>query len=161
MGVRIYDRKTGELMLEFSSISKGADYVKSLAFVKLQKKYSNSYIESYISGRSDYFESVMFRLGIRTERSSGCTNECPEQAFGTLCIKCERWGPQTKSLIQGKYYYVRVGEVMGPTDSDTDNDGKLKCESCGNYSDDVIFQDDKCQACEVEFAEDPFGMFRR
>ena len=147
VGIRIYDRKTNELMMEFQSITEAFEFVKTLAFVKLRKRYSRSYIMGCISGtvKSELY-SVLDQLGIRVEKSLRCCG-CPRKIFtpSELCDECKYYSDfLTKSKVD---------------DTDSDSDEKLKCESCGVYSDDVIFQGDKCQACEVEFAEDPFGMF--
>ena len=121
VGIRIYESKSGKLLREFPSITEACDYVKDLVFIRFQKKYSRKHIYSWILNGDEYVTfSCLNYLGIRVERKTKCVNECPELTFGTLCGKCERWGPPTKSLIQGKYYYMRVGEVFGPTDDDTE-----------------------------------------
>ena len=86
-----------------------------------------------ILGSIDRTRNVLVLLGIKVERAREC-NLCKKQDF---------------------FYYFACEECLHSCDSD----GNLMCESCGVYSDDVIFQGDKCQACVVEFAEDPFGMF--
>ena len=132
--VRIFYRRFDEGQFwEFPSISKASDFVKELAEWELQRVYTKKYILGLISGLIVCVFSVLDLLWIRVERRTKCVNECPELTFGTLCGKCERWGPPTKSLIQGKYYYMRVGEVFGPTDSDDSDD---YCPTCSDSDSD-------------------------
>ena len=139
--VRIIDIVTKELIQEFSSISEAADFVKGLAKEKLHRSYTKAYISGLISSAFDICESALLKLGIRAVRSLKCCS-CRREIFTprTICEECE--------------YYRDCF-----TDSDSDNYEKLMCESCGEYSDNVIFKGDKCQLCVVNFAEDPFGMF--
>ena len=81
VGVRIY--RSNELIQEFSSISKAADYIKELAFTRLQKKYTRAYITRWISDRDkcgDFSNLDLLRLKI--VRSRKCIyRDCNIQVF--------------------------------------------------------------------------------
>ena len=87
--VKLFDRRTDELMQEFSSISKAAEFVKNLAVEKLQRRYTRKYISDLISGAIDCCESVLLKLGIKAERSTKCVfNDCNTQTFSGVCEDC-------------------------------------------------------------------------
>ena len=98
VGVRIYKTQSNELMQEFSSISEAADYVKELAFIRLQKKYTKAYIIRWISNRDSCAEfSNLDLLRIRVERTKKCIyRDCNIQVFwsddinfpGGACSDC-------------------------------------------------------------------------
>ena len=98
VGVRIYKTHSNELLQEFSSISGAADYVKELAFTKLQKKYTKAYICRWISDHNSCVEfSNLDLLRIRVERSKKCIyKDCNIQVFwdddrnfpGGACFDC-------------------------------------------------------------------------
>ena len=118
VGVRIFKAHSNELIQKFSSISGAADYIKELAFTKLQKKYTKAYIIRWISDRNSCgMFSNLDLLRIKVERTEKCIyRDCNIQVFQNddfnsprgACFDCTSRGDCCEcgdgNLIDDNYY---------------------------------------------------------
>ena len=162
--VRIYNgRVAGGLFWEFPSTSKASDFVKELAEWELQREYTKKYISDLIYRSLVLGPSVLNFLGINVVSSKKC-GMFGGQNFNDICCVSDSDSYLDSDSDSDSYLDSDSDSYL---DSDTDSEfeaigvEKVKCQGCGRHYYDIYARGcyNLCKACEVEFAEDPFGMF--